>query len=134
MRLRILAHAILNLALVVKVRAGARSATEGRLAVDVAFPPPLRRMDRRTGAFHDPANRQAAPDNLMVVGIAVPVNHGGAYCRTHATRLPSFRRLNRCRIRVASPPPGVFLFLPVPELSRSKDTGAPPGTLWFVRT
>src|SRR5258708_2233167 len=63
---------------VVKVRAGPPSDAEGRLAVDSTFPPPLRRMRRRAGAFHDPADRQAAPDNLIVVGITVPVDHGGA--------------------------------------------------------
>jgi len=63
---------------VVKVRSGPPSDAEGRLAVDVAFPPPLRRMHRRAGTFHDPADRQAAPDNLIVIGITVPVDHVGA--------------------------------------------------------
>ncbi len=35
-------------------------------------------MDRLAGSFHDPSDRQAAPDNLIVVGITVPVDHGGA--------------------------------------------------------
>src|SRR5260370_12727823 len=63
---------------VVKVRAGPPSEAEGRLAVDVAFPPPLRRMHRRAGTFHDPADRQAAPDNLIFIGITLPVDHPGS--------------------------------------------------------
>src|SRR6202011_1795099 len=66
---------------VVKVRADPPSDAEGRLAGDGASPPPLRRMHRRAGTLHDPADRLAAPDNLIVVGVAWKVSSASRWWR-----------------------------------------------------
>jgi hypothetical protein len=35
-------------------------------------------MVRRAGAFHNPADRPAAPNHLIVVGVIIAADHGGA--------------------------------------------------------
>jgi hypothetical protein len=62
---------------VFEVEAAPVSARSG-LAVDVTGPRPLREVRWHAAALHDPANRQAAPDHLIVVGVALASDHGGA--------------------------------------------------------
>src|SRR5258708_8016740 len=50
---------------VVKVRAGPPSDAEGRLAVYVAFPPPLLRIHRRPRTFPAPPAPQTHPAHLI---------------------------------------------------------------------
>src|ERR1700691_2527642 len=66
---------------VVEINPGAALAAERQSAIGVAFPPPLRRVVRRPGTFHDPANRQTVPDHLIVVG------HVGIEARSAGGRL-----------------------------------------------
>jgi hypothetical protein len=63
---------------VLKIGALSAIATERRLAVHIAAPRPLINTIKKTGIFPDPANRQVAPDNRIVVGVALAANHGSA--------------------------------------------------------
>jgi hypothetical protein len=49
-----------------------------RPALDVAIPMQLRFVGWQTARQHDPANRQAAPDHLIIVGTADAADHGQA--------------------------------------------------------
>jgi transposase InsO family protein len=56
---------------VIEINADSAATTERRLAVQIAFPPPLRCIVRRAGAFHNSADRPAAPNHLIVVGVTI---------------------------------------------------------------
>ena len=64
---------------VLKIGAAAVVAAKRRLAVEREAPTPLLRWGWwHAIAFHDPANRQRAPDHLIIVRLTLAAAHGDA--------------------------------------------------------
>jgi hypothetical protein len=70
-------------------------AAERRLAVHIAAPPPLIDMSREAGALPDPANRLAAPDHCVVVGVGLPVDLGDVNSEGFVVEHRSHTRVTR---------------------------------------